>query len=58
MHSIIIAFLIVLLEEYDKEENLAVTGAVILPVQKYVYSKIFCPMSRVLPVTARPTPQR
>jgi len=44
-----------LLEECDKEENVAVNGAVVTSCLKED-CKMFCPMSRIRPVTARPAP--
>jgi len=45
-------------EECGKEQNGAVTGLLLLlPVTK-ADSKPFCPMSRIVPVKARPAPQR
>jgi hypothetical protein len=45
-----------LLEECDKEENVAVTVLLLLPVKKES-CKTFCPKSGIRPVTARPAPQ-
>jgi len=42
-----------LLEECDKEENVAVTGAAVTSCLKED-CKTFCPMSRIREVTARP----
>jgi hypothetical protein len=45
-----------LLEECDKEENIAVTGAATTSGLKED-CKTFCPVSRIRPVTAKPAPQ-
>ena len=48
-----------LLEECDRQQNVAVTGPLLLPVSKED-CKTFCPMSRtcIFPGTASPAPQR
>jgi hypothetical protein len=53
---IIDVFLISLVEECDKEENVLVTWAADTSVGKGDY-KTFRPMSRIRSVTARPAPQ-
>jgi len=45
-----------LFEECDKEEHVAVTGLLLLPVCKQDCIT-FCPLSPIGPVTARPAPQ-
>ena len=54
MHCIIIIFLI---KYFWRKANVAVTGLLLLPVTKED-CKMFCPMSRIHAVTARPAPQR
>jgi len=46
-----------LLEECDKEENVAVTGTAATFLWKED-CKTFCPLSRIRPVTDRTVPQR
>ena len=58
MHSIIIVFLTnTSSRKAISEQNMAVTGLLLLPVSK-ADRKTFYPMSRIRPVTARPAPQR
>ena len=45
-----------LLEECKKDQNVALTGLLLLLVTKE-HCKTFYPMSRIRPVTARPAPQ-
>ena len=46
-----------LLEECDKEENLAVAGDCYCFLFQKKVCKTFCPVLRIVPVTARPASQ-
>ena len=47
-----------LLEERDKQQNIAVSLLQLLLPASQADCKTFCPMSRIGPITARPAPQR